>query len=392
MMATYPIFSGLLAPIGVATFLSDYHGRRPAHLVGKAGRFADLFGWRSLNGLLNSAPFPHPTMRLHREGKSLTARDRSEALDHLRAGATLIVENADQYDLRLGAFLDALSHEITIPARLNVYLSFPDIQAYDFHYDTHHFLILQIAGSKQWHVHGETVESPLYYQKEHGIDPPKGDPILSPLLNEGDVLYCPKGFWHYAKSVGEPSIHLTLALFVPTRIDFLLWLVDELRDDPFFRKEFPFVERSELPSTPHEASPYQASFEELRAGLSRALEDDTLVHRFHQHNQAFQPIRRRFSLPYNLMPEAECAASSSSFLTLHRPFALTTDDDTATVTFSGHTIGFSLRALGLLQFISAQSRAFERTALADISGGLSAAQVDMILGTLMREGLVAPNG
>ena len=92
------------------------------------------------------------------------------------------------------------------------------------------------------------------------------------------------------------------------------------------------------------------------------------------------------------MSAADCAASAKSFLALHRPFALTIDDDNATVTFSGRTIGFPLRALGLLQFISAQTGSFERAALADISGGLTAAHIDMILGTLVREGLVAPNG
>ncbi len=392
MTATFPIFSELLAPVGVATFFSDYYGQKPAHMVGKAGRFADLFGWRSLNGLLNATPFPHPKMRVHREGKSITVRSRTDILDRLRAGATLVIENADEYDLRLGAYLDALSHEITIPTRFVMYLSFPGIQGYDVHYDTHDFLILQIAGSKQWHVHEKTIESPLYHQKTHGLDPPASDPILSPLLNEGDVLYCPKGFWHYAKSVAEPSLHLTLALPARTRMDFLTWLVDELRDDPFFRKEFPFVAWSELPSSARDASPYQPSFDELRTGLSRVLKDDTLLHRFHHFTQAFKPVRHRFTLPYNFMPAAECAAASTSFSTVHRPFVLKTGDDKATLTFAGRTYDFPFRALGLLQFISAQTKAFERAALAEVSNELTAPQIDLILGTLVREGLVVPVG
>ncbi|MDY6937834.1 MAG: cupin domain-containing protein, partial [Cyanobacteriota bacterium] len=122
----------------------------------------------------------------------------------------------------------------------NTYCSWPSQQGFNCHFDPHEVFILQIDGYKEWFVFEETLEYPRKRDKSPDLEPPKS-PYLNCTLSPGDVLYIPRGHWHYAIAREAPSLHLTLGLTCRTGIDWLTWLVENLQDDPAWRQNLPLI-------------------------------------------------------------------------------------------------------------------------------------------------------
>ncbi len=117
----------------------------------------------------------------------------------------------------------------------------PQVQGFKCHYDTHEVFILQVDGCKQWHIFADTVKYPLKEEKSSAHCPPESEPYLSCILEPGDVLYIPRGHWHYAKTVDQPSLHLTLGVHCLTGIDFLQWLTKQLKEEQEWRTNLPVI-------------------------------------------------------------------------------------------------------------------------------------------------------
>lgn len=318
--STSTMLAEILAPFDPAEFRASVWGRRPLVVPGPGTKFAALFSFDSLNRILNQSSFPHPTTKLNKDGRTLHASSPAGLIRHVKDGATLVLENAERYDVAVAGFLDRLSAELCFSTRANVYFSQPRQQGYQNHYDTHDFFILQVEGEKEWFIFPATVEEPLFVQKHHGITPPpQSEVVMRCTLRKGDVLYVPKGMWHYACATEQPSVHLTIALFQRTGIDFLTWLVDELRDDVTFRRRFPLVTREELPSERDAPHPFSAHVEALATALTTRLRDHTLAERYTQFVFASLPRHLPFGFPgqvyeHDLSPSTTLAVTHRAFL------------------------------------------------------------------------------
>ena len=61
------------------------------------------------------------------------------------------------------------------------------------------------------------------------------DPIMDIILEEGDILYLPRGYWHDPLPLGMETVHLTIAIYPATGLEYIEWLhnklsyVDEVR-------------------------------------------------------------------------------------------------------------------------------------------------------------------
>lgn len=291
--------SELLDPVNFEAFAQDFYARTVLHIDGERTRYAQLFSWRSLNDVLNSNLIPHPTVKLTLEGQSVTPRDSFDVIRQVRSGSTLIVEDLDQFDASTADLLNGLSAELCAPTRINLYLSPARHQGYRRHYDTHDVFILQIEGSKRWRVFPPTIEAPLFHQKYHGTDAPEeNSAYFDDVISAGDLLYVPKGHWHYALAESEPSLHLTLAMFFRTGIDFLEWFVDELREDPRVRDALPLDVRDVWNETPSQR--WKPRVEELRSIVGDRLGRDDIAARYYEFVVANQKNRRPFSFPNHL--------------------------------------------------------------------------------------------
>ncbi|MCU0566415.1 MAG: cupin domain-containing protein [Oculatellaceae cyanobacterium Prado106] len=235
----------LIEPLTLTDFFTTYWTQKGLHLSGHSQtdhsqKFQSLFGWQDLNYLLNYHRLTEPDLRFSMQGKSLTTDiDRQNWSDRIRQGATLIVNGIHHRVPKVAQFAAQLRHDIGLETHVNLYCSPAEQQGFDCHYDTHEVFILQIEGEKEWFVYSPTVLHPLPNMASSTQTPPEEPPYLHCVLKPGDVLYIPRGHWHYAIAREQPSLHLTVGLECQTGLDWLGWLVDQLQQNPAWRQTLP---------------------------------------------------------------------------------------------------------------------------------------------------------
>ena len=290
-------FKDLLKPISVQDFTDNIFYKTAYHIKGDKSKFKDLLSWEDLNNTLNTSTSENlkTKFRMYNNRESVLFNDTFDMIKNTQKGATLIVEDIDRTNTKLGKLHDSIEKEIGENTRSNLYLAFPSVRGFGIHYDTHDFLILQLFGKKRWKVYPSTIEQPLFHLKNHATtQPPSEDTMyLDCVLEPGDVLYVPKGHWHEVIAEGdELSVHLTLAMFIRTGIDFLNWVTNELREIPLFRSSFPLTTDKESKSIEH--------IKELNTALSNILNQPDIYESFMQSRFAKFKNRTAFNYPYHI--------------------------------------------------------------------------------------------
>jgi ribosomal protein L16 Arg81 hydroxylase len=145
--------------------------------------------------------------------------------DLLGSGATLVLNGMEARS----AIARRLSREISEFAGFltlsNAYVSFGGSGSFGAHWDTHDVVVLQQVGRKRWRVYPPTFPLPLPAQtsRESG-QVAESKPRLDIVLEAGDLLYLPRGWWHEVTPLAEPSVHLSVGVYVPSVFDALEWL------------------------------------------------------------------------------------------------------------------------------------------------------------------------
>jgi len=255
--ATAPDLPGLAALIGAAQvpdFLQNGLGRQAWRARLADGQASGLFGWPQLNAALAEHRLTPPRLRLERAGGDATAglfrsrRTRRGAalldldpvvlMERLREGATLIVDSVNELNRPLSALCARLSAEFVAACQANMYACWGTTQGFDVHWDDHDVFVVQIEGRKAWTLYGVTEAWPTRRGRGAQASPPE-TPIERTVLEPGDVLYLPRGYWHAAVGLGGPAMHLTIGLTRKSGADFLHWLADELLEAPEIRADLP---------------------------------------------------------------------------------------------------------------------------------------------------------
>ena len=242
-------FDQIMAPLGAQVFLRDYWLRQFVHIRGKAGRFTALLTWDELNGMLQQHRLMPPRLKLYKDGQPLDPSqyltpamfgvprvDAGRLVLSLAQGASLILDDvqemAPHVQSLMGAFQDALKTD----AFANLYAGWYNNNAFNRHWDPQEAIVLQLSGRKRWRVYQPTRLSPL---QNDDAPPPTAPPAWEGTLNDGDVLYIPRGWWHEAVPLGEPSLHITVSLTPPTALDYLGWVMARLRNHAELRAGLP---------------------------------------------------------------------------------------------------------------------------------------------------------
>ena len=154
-------------------------------------------------------------------------------------GATLVLQSLHTTWSPLGDLCRALARQFSAAFQVNAYLTPPGSQGLPTHYDTHDVFVLQIAGTKHWRVFGAPLELPLRGQPHRrGTDP--GELRHEVELRPGDLLYIPRGFFHYATTGDATSLHLTVGAHVTTWAAVILAAVEaEFERNPRYRASLP---------------------------------------------------------------------------------------------------------------------------------------------------------
>lgn len=293
----------LLEPFPREEFLSTVWGREFKVVRGGAGKFAPLMPWGRLNEILRRHRLDHPRLRLVRGGETLPASScirytkgrrgliprlkPVELVEQLRGGATLVLDAVDELSAPTEALAAALEHAFREGVQINCYAGWQTSPGFDLHFDRHDVFVLQVAGRKRWRVYGETRPHPV----GEDVAPaprPEGPPLWEGVLEDGDLLYMPRGCWHVAVPLNEPTLHLTVGVHKRTGLDFMKWLTERMRASALFREDLPRL-TSEEDRLGHASR--------LRAELLKAWDEGLVEHYLEEYDAQALP-RARTSLPW----------------------------------------------------------------------------------------------
>src|SRR5580765_8050898 len=295
--------SELLAPVSVDDFLSTYWLKHHLFCRGAAGRFSSLLSWPTLNDILEHRWRETFRFRLALQGRDLdpasyadlggyTPRIRSkDVTEHLRRGATLSFDAIDEVHEPLTRLAQAFEAFFRGGTKINIYAGWRALHGLDLHRDNQEIFILQLDGRKRWLLYGFAIDGVDRGGLKTSSVPPAGAE-LDEVLEPGDLLYIPRGRYHVAVPMNEPTLHLTLGVKNPRGIDVLHWMVERVSASPIAAQDLPILE-SEVGRRNYA--------ETLRRTLFDGLDEDLVEQYLAETGSNFKP-RPSFSLPWSATP------------------------------------------------------------------------------------------
>ncbi|WP_345716139.1 cupin domain-containing protein [Angustibacter luteus] len=212
------------------------------------GDVHDLLDADAVDELVSSRGLRTPFLRVAKNGSTLPDRSftagggigaavgdqiSDDKLLRLFAdGATLVLQGLHRTWPPLVAFCQQLAAELGHPVQANAYVTPPQSQGFDDHYDVHDVFVLQVEGEKRWRIHAPVHEAPLRDQpwtdrRQDVARAAATEPLLDVVLTPGDCLYLPRGFLHAATALGAVSTHLTLGVHTWTRHSLAQQVLDQ---------------------------------------------------------------------------------------------------------------------------------------------------------------------
>lgn len=279
----------LLNTLNPEDFFLHYWGKQFVVCRGQPGRFDDLFSWTALGEILSTHRLEFPRLRMVRAGRVIqpenyivTKTDRrgrayathnSESiLALLKEGSMLHITSIGETWKALNTFSAALERDMDALIQVNLHAGFATSRGFDTHWDGHDVFAIQIAGRKMWRMFGVTDEAPLAVPPEQKHGAPT-QVSWEGVLETGDVLYIPRGYWHSAQALDDVSLHLTFAVQHPNGKDFLEWLVAAITKNALVRKDIP-VPLFRMPEAGQAI--WRNYLEEIKDLLSQSLTDEML--------------------------------------------------------------------------------------------------------------------
>jgi lysine-specific demethylase/histidyl-hydroxylase NO66 len=142
--------------------------------------------------------------------------DTAELWSNYNDGCTIRLLRPHKLNDAVQALLSTLEMEFQCMVGANAYLTPPLFsQGFAPHYDDIEAFCLQLQGRKRWKVYEPTTELPRTSSKDFtSQDLEDKKPTLDITLEEGDILYMPRGWIHQActlENSNEHSLHLTVS-------------------------------------------------------------------------------------------------------------------------------------------------------------------------------------
>ena len=309
-------FSDITAPIPPGEFLSRFWTRE-AVLLRAAGRGFERFcGWDAVNAILNAGDLTFPGIKVSRADRQVPSElfttntggrplvDARAVVNCFREGASFGITGADSHWPPLRKVVDCFHDALLESVHTNVYCSPANTQGFQCHYDLHEVFVLQVEGTKHWRVFRPLTDAPVEsWNAEAAEEVLQTEPYVDVVLEKGDVLYVPRGHWHYAIAENSVSLHVTVGITCRKGLAFLDWLSGELASEPVWRRNAPLIAGGRTDG-------WSA---ELKASLAEKLCDPTLFDRFQRDSlRDVHPLHTIDVLNQGLPNPPHSIASSSS--------------------------------------------------------------------------------
>ncbi|UOO83115.1 cupin-like domain-containing protein [Uruburuella testudinis] len=211
-------------------------------------------GWKEINELYQRAdPMDHQfkfrkgpmipkeayVEAVNDVGRTRYRFNKAAVYQYLKEGATLVYNRINNEP-----FVDDIAKQVAQFARaqtvVSSYLAFGDAPSYKNHWDTRDVFAVQLVGKKHWTLSAPNFAMPLYMQQAkdmpHILPPEKTD--MEVVLEAGDVLYIPRGWWHNPVPLGCETFHLAIGTFPPNGYNYMEWLMKQMPEITSLRQSF----------------------------------------------------------------------------------------------------------------------------------------------------------
>jgi lysine-specific demethylase/histidyl-hydroxylase NO66 len=279
------------------------------------GDFTDLLSPATVDELLAERGVRAPFIRLARDGGLLAREtylgpagfgaevsdqvDTAKVLAQFAGGASIVLQGLHRLWPPVIDFVRAMVDDLGHPVQANAYVTPPNGQGFDPHFDVHDVFVLQVSGHKHWTVHAPVHRDPLASQpwtdfRTEITERVGGEPVIDTVLAPGDALYLPRGWLHSARALDTVSIHLTIGVATLTRMDVIRAVVDELADVDQFRTSLPMGvdpgSRDEIAAT---ATKVIAQLTEVLRDRTADLAEDAAARLVWRHADRTRPVAVR---------------------------------------------------------------------------------------------------
>jgi len=166
-------------------------------------------------------------------GEVIDRLNQKRLYELMRNDGTLVIDGIHEALPCVREISTDLSRQFVCGVQVNAYTNFGSKRGFGLHWDDHDVIVVQLIGRKQWDLYGPTRKNPLFRDVDEGQPPEKR--VDQVVLQQGDLLYLPRGHWHDVVGLGEASFHLTIGLHFPSGIDLVQWLADQSRYSDILR-------------------------------------------------------------------------------------------------------------------------------------------------------------
>jgi ribosomal protein L16 Arg81 hydroxylase len=274
---------------------------RRAHLF-RAVLNRAVMNWADLDEVLDRVEPDAATFQLFRDGdvpldaysEQVKVLGRTRRRLHkirfyslMRNGASLVINRFEDHSPLAQGLCAEVGRYTSLPTTSNAYVSFGGQGTFGKHWDTHDVFALQLLGRKRWRVFAPSFPLPLSQHTSQAAAKDCGpEPLLDCILEAGDMLYLPRGWWHEVVPLGAGSLHLSIGAYAQTNVDFIQWVCTHyLPQVQFARQAF------------QGSSSERSDFVALAKQLETLLTDPATYRRFEQDLAARERPSSKFNLP-----------------------------------------------------------------------------------------------
>lgn len=218
------------------TFRAEYFERQPYHFRGALKERP--LAWSDVDELLGIIEPRVPKMRMFNNGllpeqtyteefaeRGVSRRrlNKAKFYGYLESGATVQINWLEEHSVAAKRLCLEVARFAGAQTSGNAYMSFTGDGSFGKHWDTHDVFVIQLIGRKQWRIYSPTWTLPLTYQtNERSGHTCPAEPAFELIMEEGDVLYVPRGWWHHVIPLQVGSFHFSVGTYAPSLFDYVI--------------------------------------------------------------------------------------------------------------------------------------------------------------------------
>lgn len=280
------------------SFFDDYNEKK---FFLKRKAIESVYTWSHVDNTLFNWDFDSNNIKIHNQGivepsvylenyddyGQIKLRIKKHIFyEHLMGGSTISFNKYNSNDALINDLAMEIARFTRSKTHVNAYAAVGGSGTFDKHWDTHDVFAVQLIGRKRWRLYSTTFKNPLPHQKSRDYKEscPK-EPILDVILEAGDLLYIPRGWWHEASPIdGEETFHAAIGTY-PIKIkDYFEWVLNNKLPEHEVGRNYLFREIK------------TNSIVETINKFSELLSQDEVLSEFYNHVDSSARCRSKFNI------------------------------------------------------------------------------------------------